>query len=253
MSMGLYGGSLSGARRGGTVIAIGGDSNTNGFLTGARWKDKPASVAYWSTKTGSLALNGEYPTDPGISLGMIDELVNVLGHASALTVVEHAVNGTGLQTWQTPAVGEALVHLGHLATVGVRPTVLVLALGTNDAQSPAQAAAAAVNVMTTIDRYRAVYGANLGVILVGLHIRPSAGVTSDLDLVDNSLYGAAIAHVAKTCIYINNRDIPCQSANDHLTGQPPPVPFVSTADSPGGSDTVGRRVARLIHQFGLIA
>lgn len=249
------------AKRSGAAfnLLVGGGSNAAGFLTGAPWLPFPAAFTYWTNKTGSLVNTGAWPTNPGIAHSLIDEL-RTLGHAGQINLVEWGVNGTSYSTWKTPAVGDADLAIAACATAGIRPQCVVEFLGSVDAGTPALAAAIQTNVQLTWERYRAAWGASLGIVQAGCQT-PETGSYADLDLADLGMYTVANRHAYSTAHYVNMRAIAIQgSGSDHLTGQAPPAgitvdrpwtvqPAIAT---PGGADIAGRLLARVLHNSGIV-
>ena len=250
------------AKRSGSAfnLLIGGASNSIGFLTGAPWLAFPSNFTYWTNKTGSLVNTGAWPTNPGLSHSLMDEL-RLLGHVGQINLVEWGVNGTSYSTWKTPAVGDADLAIAACATAGIRPQCVVEFLGSVDAGTPALAAAIQTNVQLVWERYRAAFGASLGIVQAGCQI-PETGVFADLDLTDLGMYTVTNRHAFANAHYVNMRAMPIQggAGADHLSGQPPPAGITVTTPwtvqpatgTAGGIDIAGRLLARVLHNSGIV-
>lgn len=220
------------------VIAAAGASNLLGSGTGAPWRTLPGNVTYYTNKTGTFQQEAGWLNNPGLSLGMIDTIVNTYGYTGSIVLLEYGINGGGLQTFGTTYAAE---HVAAIQTLGLIPTVLVTYLGTADSKVHSQALNSRANAQTVTEKYRTVWGGGLGAVLCGIHT-PDAGWDADCELVDSSILDWATDHEEPFAAYIYNRDLEIQGGgNDHLTG-----------GEDGGSHEAGRRIAEMLYHSELL-
>lgn len=150
------------------IIAICGQSNAQGFSTGATSslpdtdlegdatvKTKPAGVSFY--EDGSIVADWTNPFGPEVGIASVIQ---------ECTILKRAVNGSEIGSW---------INAGHIAdaiadwdTVGVQPDILIWFQGEQDAsdETGTKAAAYSGNLLTLLSNAKADVGGALGFVAI---------------------------------------------------------------------------------------
>jgi hypothetical protein len=162
-------GSLLLANRGNYGVLLG-QSNANrcGNKTSsaaAAGFSKPASATYWDIQTSAGAALASYSAPfHGPETGLLDELCTVNG--KTITLVKRGMDGTALSAWNST---HCATLISDCATAGIVPRWGILIQGENEASSSAITSAAwDTTLIDVLAKFRAVWGASFGLLIIEL-------------------------------------------------------------------------------------
>lgn len=209
----------------GPVIAICGQSNAQGFSTGAASslpdtdlegdatvKVKPAGVSFYEDGSAVAAWTNPF----GLEVGIASVLQNC-------TILKRGENGTSISSWSTGA-GHMITAIADWNTVGVMPDVLVWFQGEADSQtSEAVANAYYDDLYTLLGRVKNVAGASVGFVAVRIPVIDAGYAYADIVRAKTKLYCSDDNRTGKCNAYLDPTSETWHSGilqgdNIHLTG-----------------------------------